>query len=441
MVILLLSLIIQIILSFKKASYGLMTYLAIRLCIPNTARVGNVSFNTTALILLLACTLPTLIKQYYKIEKIDKFYIRNILYLIIVLYVLTLFADFVPHSFQVKALVQMFSTELLPSILFIILIKDQIDLKKTITVIIYCSIFTSLYGIYTFITRNNPLYNLFNTDNNVFENEFSRAGIESMAVGIYNDSIFLSLICLLLIIFLYNKASIANNKYLWAFAILVLTINLVLTTKRTGLIALIMFGTILFLDKRHRKVIKKIFIGGSIALVLLSFLPQGEGIKKIFISVLFFWNDKVQDSLNIGGSSNDLRLAQLLSVLSLVKNNILQGMGYNFPQYYYTEIYDVSIYGLDPDFAGFESFAFRTLSSSGIIGFILWLKFFLSTYKFISNKKIIFKYYSMAFVAAYLFAILMTDTSGSLYLFFILSILNSKFIQTSCSNPVRLNVQ
>lgn len=428
MVIVLVSLIIQIALSIKKASYGLMAYLAIRLCIPTAARIGSFSFNTIALMSLLVCTLPTLIKQYYCIDKIDKYYIRNILYLIVILYILTLFADFVPFSFQIKALLQMCGTELLPSIVLILLIKDQIDIKKCIIVVIYCSIFTSLYGIFTFITRSNPLYDLFKTEGNLFEKEFSRAGIESMATGIYNDSIYLSLICLLLITFLYNKASIIKNKYLWIFTILILIINLILTTKRSALIALIMFGGVLFLDKTQRKIIKKILVCGILGIILLSFLPQGEGIKDMFISVIFFWNDKVQDSLDMGGSSNDLRITQLLSVLALVKDHILQGMGYNFPGYYYTEIYDASIYGLDPDYMGFESFAFGVLSSSGIIGFIMWIRTFYIISKYIHYKNSSFKYYSWAFVTSYLIAILMTDTSGSLYLFFILSVLNKKFI-------------
>lgn len=434
MIILLLSLAIQITLSLKKASYGLMTYMAIRLCIPSAARVGSFSFNTLALMMLLICTPPTLIKRYFRIDKIDKYYINNIIYLIVVLYVLTLFANYVPFSFQIKALIQMCSTELLPSIIFIILIKDQIDIKRCVTVLMYCSIFTSLYGIFTFLTRSNPLYDLFQTEGNLFENEFSRAGIESMAVGIYNDSIFLSLVCLLLITFLYNKSSIIKNKKLWGFTILILTINLILTTKRSGLIALIIFGIILFFDKQYRKVLKKILICGIIAVILLSFLPQGEGIKDMIISVIFFWNDKVQDSLDIGGSSNDLRLRQLLAVLDLVKYNILQGMGYDFANYYYTEIYDASIYGLDPDFAGFESFAFKILSASGIIGFIMWIKTFYNIKKYIHYKNNTSKYYALAFVASYLFAILITDTSGSFYLFFILSVLNKKFLMINNSN-------
>ena len=431
MAILLISLIFQIALSLKKCSFGLMAYLAIRLCIPNAARVGSLSFNTIALITLLICTMPTLVKQYHYIDRNDKYYIRQIIYLIGILYALTFFADYVPHIYQTKALVQMFGTELLPSLLFIMLIKDQLDLKKCVIVITLCSIFTSLYGIFTFATRSNPLFELFDTDGNMLDNETSRAGIDSMAVGIYNDSIYMSLVCLLLIIFLYNKASLIKKNYLWLFSISVLIINLILTTKRSALLALFVFGVILFLDKQYRKNIKKILIFGIIGLFLISLLPQGEGIKNIFISVIFFWDDKIQNSLDMGGSTNDLRLMQLLSVLDLVKNNLLQGMGYNFPSYYYTEVYDASIYGLDPDFAGFESFIFKVLSSSGIIGLIIWLKTFYATKKYISYKSNTFNFYTIAYVTSYLVAILMTDTSGSVFLFFILSVINRKFVSAA----------
>lgn len=428
MIVLVFILIVQIVFSFKKASYGLMIYLIIRLCIPNAARIGDVSLNTFSLILLLVSILHTVISQYKLKYPKDQEYLRIIISLISVLFILCLFAEYVPLSFQIREIIQFVGTELLPSILFLFIIRTNEETLLAVYVIIGCALFTAIYGLFTFVANINPLYDLFETEGNLLENELVRGGIEGMAVGIYNDSIYLSLVSLLLITFLFNKFDFIKNKKILSITIFLLIANLLFTTKRSALLSLIIFFIILFFDEKYQKVVLKLFCFGIMLIVLLTIsFSEFTGLSNILLSVLFFWDDKVQNNLDMGGSSNELRYTQLLSIINIIKaDGMLQGLGYGFSRYYYTKVYDVEIYGHDPDFAGFESFAFKVLSASGIIGFIIWVRSFYKLKLYMTSRFKVEKCYAWAFILSYLIAILMTDTSGSMFLFFVLVVLNQK---------------
>lgn len=427
MIVLVFILIVQIVFSFKKASYGLMIYLIIRLCIPNAARIGEVSLNTFSLILLLVSIFHTVISQYKLKHQKDQEYLRIIISLVSVLFILCLFAEYVPLSFQIREIIQFVGTELLPSILFLFLIRTDRETLLAVYVVIGCALFTAIYGLFTFIANVNPIYDLFEAEGNLLENELVRGGMEGMAVGVYNDSIYLSLVSLLLITFLFNKFDFIKNKKILSITIFLLMANLFITTKRSALLSLIVFFIILFFDKKYQRKVLKLFSFGIMLIILLTIsFSEFTGLSNMLLSVLFFWDDKVQNNLDMGGSSNELRYMQLLSIINIIKTDMLQGLGYGFSHYYYIKVYDVEIYGHDPDFAGFESFAFKVLSASGIIGFIIWVRSFYKLKLYMTSRFKAEKCYASAFILSYLIAILMTDISGSMFLFFILVVLNQK---------------
>ena len=77
---------------------------------------------------------------------------------------------------------------------------------------------------------------------------------------------------------------------------------------------------------------------------------------------------------------------------------------------------------MDYRFAGFESFTLKILMDSGIIGLLCWSVYFYKIYRKVLGNEI----YNMAYISVYVFAIIMTDASASLYLFFMLLVLNFK---------------
>ena len=109
-------------------------------------------------------------------------------------------------------------------------------------------------------------------------------------------------------------------------------------------------------------------------------------------------------------------------VMYLGKSSLLQGAGFGFPQYYYRFIWNSELYGMDFRFAGFESFTLKILMNSGIIGLLCWGAYFYKIYRKVLRRSI----YNLAYISVYVFAIIMTDASASLYLFFMLLVLNSK---------------
>lgn len=242
-----------------RPTYGIMCYYVIRMIVPSVARVGSFSFNTISLGVLLFFLLPHLVKTYRQSEEMSKGYIKAMSIIGGGLLGLTFFGA-IPLSFQWSALIQMMMTEMMPSVLLILYLRRGKDYKIFCNVVCIMAIFTALYGIYTYITADNPIYTMLNNSGEegyILEDYATgRLGLEGIAVGIYNDKIALSLISLLLFTFLINKNSV--NKVLLTFALALTFIDIFLTTQRTALFCVIVFFVIMYFDKGN-KLIRKYF--------------------------------------------------------------------------------------------------------------------------------------------------------------------------------------
>lgn len=421
---LVLSLFLLIICSFYRPVYGIMCYYVIRMIIPSAARVGSFSFNTISLGVLLLILLPHLVRTYKRSDEMAKGYIRAVSTIGGGLFVLTFFGA-IPLQFQWSALVQMLLTEIMPSVLLVLYLKNGKDYKMFCKVVCVMAIFTALYGIYTYITAYNPIYTMFNNSGEegyILEDYATgRLGLEGIAVGIYNDKIALSLISLLLFTFLINKDFI--NRQLLVCALALTFVDMFLTTQRTALFCVIAFLIVAYFDKRN-KVVRKYFKWGVLLLIVLAVFSNGNIIRDSFYSLIYLFNDQAQQRIGIGGSSTSMRMLQFANGFDyLGLEHLLQGEGYGFPSYYYQYIFRRDFFGLDPRFLGFESFLLKTLMESGLIGIFIWFAGLFKMYKGLYIEKDV---YNLAFFVSYFLAIVMTDTSASFYLFFFLFVLNSK---------------
>lgn len=189
---------------------------------------------------------------------------------------------------------------------------------------------------------------------------------------------------------------------------------------------------------RYKADNRKLLMGGVslIAAICLISIVQFENIGNVLKATFLMFDDKAQDAMGVSGSTVELRIMQYLTVFSMIKQYMLQGMGYGFPAYFYEVIWDVKKYGLRDDVAGFESILLPILSSFGLIGLCLWIKMFYGVVKLQIRQCVIKmqRHYISAFSFAYLFVVTLTDTTGSMYLFFLLSAMNIYYMNLSREN-------
>lgn len=98
-------------------------------------------------------------------------------------------------------------------------------------------------------------FELFSTSNKVVKDleEYAtgRMGLTGIAVGIYDDKIACSLICMLMSMFLYSAKLIPIKLRVISFCISVLA--LFLTTQRTGLLCLLLFIVVDYFQKSKKR--------------------------------------------------------------------------------------------------------------------------------------------------------------------------------------------
>ena len=316
--------------------------------------------------------------------------------------------------------------EIVPSILLALFLTKASDYKRFCYIICIMALFTAIYGIYTYITFDNPIFTIFNNSGEegyVLEDYASgRLGLKGIAVGIYNDKIAFSLVCLLLLTFLISKNNI--KRLLQMVTVVIVFVAMFLSTQRTALFCIGLFFAIMMLMDRKNKLVKRYFKVAVALLVIMVMFNSDSMIMDAFYSIFYIFDDSMQQKLGIGGSSTDMRMLQFANGFNYLGwERILQGEGYNFPAYYYTYIFKREWLGLDPRFLGFESFLLKTLMGSGLIGIVVW---FIGLFKMFKALNPVRDVYDIAFFTSYFFAIAMTDTSSSFYLFFFLLVLNYK---------------
>lgn len=415
------------ILTRKKTAYGIMCYYAIRMTIPVSARILGFSFNTICLGLLIVCLSYPFFKnkQWSRLNQQEKGYARMVFFVLFAQFGLTLLWTRIPLAFQWSSLFQLFATEILPSLILLVFLNKEKDCKRFEKVVCLFALFAAGYGIYTYLTSTNPIYEMFNTTGeegkDLLNYASGRAKMSGIAVGIYDEKIALSLISLLLFTFLFNSKGLP--KTLFCITLIIAFVCIILTTQRAALFCLIAFLFIVY-SENWKKMSKFIFVS-AILLLLIPLFVDADIIFTQLSSAISVFDDKAQEKMDVSGSSVDMRVMQLINSFEYLKSNILQGMGYNFSSYYYTYIYDASIFGMDPRFYGFESFILTTAIGSGLLGLLVWSIFFFRMYKilFFGHGR-----YYFAFYISYILAIILTNSSGSLYLFFILVVLNRKKI-------------
>lgn len=436
--------------TLTKPSYGIMVYLVIRLCIPMSVRFMGFSLNTLALGVFIIVTLGRIVHM-KNLASVQKRYVRTVLNYVLITILLAIISSItavVPIDVQIKNILQYAFTELMPSVVLVLFLYDStieksLYIDKTIYkvnyVILFCAFFSTSYAIYTFFSLSNPIYEILATSGVELDNinsDVSRGGmLEGTGVGILNNKISMSLTSLLFFTFFWGNKII--GRYSRILILILSAVSILLTSQRSAILCMLLFLTIELIRGNHmwKRFMFFATIVSFLYLAVFFFFNQFNQLSNVFVAVLFIWNDSLQSELGVGGSSMSMRYEQLLAVIDIVDVHILEGLGYGFHEYYYDVLKQGDSY-MAGKLLGFESILFHQYSNSGFIGIVALLKLYYNTLRMQFSKDADSLYY-VIFTGSYFLAAIMTDISGTSYLYFLfiaLMLINTNCLLGSCKS-------
>ena len=388
----------EIILSLKSLKLGLYLYLAIRLVLPTTARLGSISLNSACILVVLTIFF---LKEKMNIRKTSLFPFPL---LVLPLFLLGLFAK-TPISFQFSELMQFTLTELIPFFLMLNIIRDE-DKNRCCQLIYISFIIIGIYGIISFFLPYNILYMSFydifrvGTVYEISDEALSMGALNGRATGNTSGGIIWGQICLIVTSFALFDGD--SNKRLRN--------------------AVVFLGSLNCLLKSIAVILSMIMA----ALILQRFFP--DIFERNVIAALKFWDDRAAESAGLHGSTFNMRMEQATYLNQMISSCALQGFGFNYPTYY-VQVY----HGIHPFMLGFESIYFSAVASSGYIGFIVWMFFFLRIYKKTTAINRQYRYVHLT----YIISIFMSGIQSTLWLYLVIVAL--MFLKEERGN--RSNVQ
>lgn len=417
-------------LCFKKTIWGVAMFTAIIICIPITARVFGIGLQSLCTLLLFLWVIKDVLFNH---RLYNKKYNFPILGFIIPLMVIGLFGV-IDYQFQMKQMLYLLPS-LIVFITYLYSVKTENDIDLISKTFIYSFFIIGIYGIITYIIKMNPYALAFATTFGVEDADYLemlksttdnvRGGLVGRATGSAISSLIWGQVCLValpIIMFLHPKDM--NQRFIYA-NIFISSLNIFLSGHRSCILPMFLLIVYYFYRQTSRRQFiqnaVKILVALPIIYVVLSMIPETKGYVQNIETTIFFWDDTLADKHNIGGSSNEMRLNQLIGAFDMVKDHFLCGLGYGYPTYYAEK------YGQHPIMLGFESIFFREFVSSGFLGFLVWLLFFKKCYtSTIYNKQY---FISLMIHGSYFISILLTGIQSTFGLYLIMTAIMMKKIE------------
>ena len=405
----------------KRLSYGCALMVALRFILPPIIRIGPISFNTAIIAVLSVLCMYKLGRNsslHYRV--MQKKWMFPFTYLVVPLALFCLCAP-LDVAFQYKALIQFVLTEIMPFYIVACAIQEKEAYDLILKTFLMSFAIVGIWGIITYIIRSNPLYTFFITmpgNENVanFTGEgFDRirGGLSSSASGNLSGPLPWGQFSLLvfLMIFLYTNI---RNKFWGLFLLFLACANTFLSTKRSVILPMIIALAYIFYKnglKSKKKMLSALFCL-VVGLGILSQTKIVDSYVQNIKSAVLFWNDDYASKASISGSSKEGRMLQLTTAFGMIENNLLFGLGYNYPAYY------ESRKGMHPIMIGYESLLFSVVSS-GIMGLFCWFLFFWKGFQF-TKGGVISKEKNILFHFCYMASLLLTGIQASLFLYMII---------------------
>lgn len=418
---------IHTILTCKRLVYGLASFMAIRVLIPETMRspVASLSLNSLLIVILFFISI---LSGNLNIHKIKNDILGKALLIFISLPIIFLpFSEYLDFGMQFKGWLQIFLTDIMPALLAICILKTESDLNIIIKWVVYTMFVTLLYGVYTFISNSNPWTDYIMS----YYASYDVSGVINEQVEYSNltrktQSTFVSTNCFgYYLTYMFSFLLLLKNKMShikWGMSLLLILVCMVFSTKRSPIVVLMFI--VAYLVRYKKKMIIPIILVCGILVILLFTIPALENAKTFFMTAVFFWDDSYADSVGVHGSNMELRIRQVLYPFVEIKNNLLLGHGWGW-----CSVYLAIHKSIHPQLFGFETIFSTAVCELGLMGIVLFIYLFISAYRYIKNVIIDNKInFALLFVLSILMLYVATGAMYMYYFFILLVILH----RTSC---------
>lgn len=405
--------------SIRNLPLGYTLCLLSRIVIPNFVKIEfggiGINFFTFFFFFILVLSLPKI--------KFGDLWHTPIIKITLIWIILTIIVGMIsrdtPIMYAIKGCVQ-----LIRDYFFVIIgweiFRKQKQIKTFFSLLFLVTFVSCLYGICEYIFKYSPYMEYLVA---YYDVEFAGESFYNDVRGVINGRIqsftnhplihgqMMEVILPFVLIFNKEKKTIAGN-----ILILLVIINIILAGSRSSIIATLLFIVLMLVNKQN---IKKFVLLAIIILltgVAIGGKLSGE-IGSTFKNMVFFWNEDT--SQEIHGSSIDSRLLQYAYMIEDLGIKLPIGHGIGYIQY------DINKNGDHPIMHGYESIILHKITQFGVIGFIIYLIWYLKIYllstKYYSSLRN-GKYYKEIkyLILTYFVSILLTGDFGTGVVFFML---------------------
>lgn len=235
--------------------------------------------------------------------------------------------------------------------------------------------------------------------------------------SLFMHSISYSAVCFMYIayIIIALKCNFIKSKSIWYILLALLGIGIISSGSRSPMLALVIFS-IPFLGKMKLRIsLQTVFV--ACGFLALGYLYQ-EQILGLFIS-LFNSNNS-----DIVGSSSDMRMIQLATILRAISENPILGLGLKGFAYALSNINSEDLYGAESEW-------FHVLLNYGFIGVFVNIYYYYTLSKMRNDISPQYRRYMLFFVISWIVFISITSTPGVGMTFFttIYILLYTQFIE------------
>lgn len=427
-------------LSFKRPQWGFCSLLAIKILIPDNVRVpfGDMSLNTACSFSLFALWLlkGRLWKGKLRADN------RMIWFLIVFVawfgFTMLITNSSVPVAAQFKTYMAYVVLQFLPVIVMIDVIRSREDLLLLLKCFLCASAICVVYSVGCFVTGIPYPYN--EMVNSVFPGRDSdieavmaaeMGGIAGRCMGTATSGTWDYGMVVTALFLCVGSVALLIKKKVWIVVWVLLGIDVLCTTRRSPLIASMLFLLIIFLLSDRKKIGKKlawIVCGGGVLTLIVYIFPQLSSFRHILESSIFFWDDSVSAKNDVNGSSVAYRTYQMKRTMELVADSPIFGNGWGSTFYG----------GRYRDMNGWESTVFTVLMQFGYFGFLLWAIMFYRFYRYSLGSR--HGLVSLAFIASNMAFCVLNDTIYPFYIFFGAVLINKMgLLELSGSSKITFN--
>ena len=376
-----------VIATFIRPSYGLACFISARILIPEVVRtpgLEGLSFNSTLILIIAISVLVNgLAKTYTRLAKDT--YFKCLMFFICSCAVLLPFSSYEDLQFQYNSLIQYFFTDILPIILTIAVVKTKCDLRIVVQAFLWSTILCCVYAIIVYLMQKNPYVNYFQAITGWRDTSLGEEVWYTTGRGVSTSGTFLHangfgyFISMSIPLFIYLQYTAQYNKRIIFIALVLLIVNVFLCKKRSPIVSIGVFLILwMYLKRKTWNVLLyvKILLLGTAALLIIFMVPALESIRSMIETSFFFWDDKLLAAKDVGGSSWELRILQVVYPFIEIKDNILFGKGFGWCSWYLNQ------YELHPVLFGFETILSTAVCQFGILGYLMYYMLFYQSYKY-----------------------------------------------------------